>query len=117
MAHHSLSETSAGFELNKVKGSPPKRRCRPRLKTQPTSTSFRLFSRPPLWGHRGGKRSAGARDRFPRVLYLAGKFAGARKAFAAGAAAVPEWAFLRWVDQMLGVAGRQEGPVVIQASA
>lgn len=59
-------------------------------------------------------RSPGARDRFPRVLFLAGSFLEARKAFASGASAVPEWAFLRWVDQMLGVVGREEGPVVIQ---
>lgn len=59
-------------------------------------------------------RSPGARDRFPRVLFLAGKFPKARKAFADGASAVPEWAFLRWVSQMLGVTGREEGPVVIQ---
>ena len=60
-------------------------------------------------------RSAGARDRFPRVLYLVGEFPKARKAFSEWASSVPEWAFLRWVSQMLGVAGRQEGPVVIQA--
>ena len=59
-------------------------------------------------------RSPGARDRFPRVLFLAGRFPEAREAFASGALAVPEWAFLRWVDQMLGVTGREEGPVVIQ---
>ncbi|CAM9754681.1 unnamed protein product [Ectocarpus sp. 6 AP-2014] len=60
--------------------------------------------------------SAGARDSFPRVLYLAGKFSKARAVFADGASAVPEWAFLRWISQMLGVTGREEGPVVIQAS-
>eukprot|EP00752_Nemacystus_decipiens_P003549 g3275.t1 len=58
--------------------------------------------------------SSGARDRFPRVLFLAGRFPEARKAFRGGAAAVPEWAFLRWIDQMLGVTARQEGPVVIE---
>lgn len=61
-------------------------------------------------------RSAGARDSFPRVLYLAGKFSKARAAFTDGASAVPEWAFLRWISQMLGVSGREEGPVVIKAS-
>lgn len=60
-------------------------------------------------------RSPGARDRFPRVLFLAGKFPEARKAFASGSSAVPAWSFLRWVSQMLGVTGREEGPVVIQA--
>ncbi|CAM9163711.1 unnamed protein product, partial [Hapterophycus canaliculatus] len=60
--------------------------------------------------------STGARDRFPRVLVLAGEFPKARKAFADGASAVPAWAFLRWVSQMLGVSGRKEGPVVIQVS-
>lgn len=50
------------------------------------------------------------------MLFLAGRFPEARKAFASGAPAVPEWAFLRWVSQMLGVTGREEGPVVIQAS-
>eukprot|EP00903_Cladosiphon_okamuranus_P011333 g10683.t1 len=58
--------------------------------------------------------SPGARDRFPRVLFLAGRFSEARKAFASGALSVPEWTFLRWVDQMLGVVGREEGPVVTQ---
>ncbi|CAM9811219.1 unnamed protein product, partial [Ectocarpus fasciculatus] len=61
--------------------------------------------------------SAGARDSFPRVLYLAGKFSKARAAFADGASAVPEWAFLRWASQMLGVTGREEGPVVLERVA
>ena len=46
---------------------------------------------------------------------MAGEFPKARQAFSEGSSSVPEWAFLRWVSQMLGVAGRQEGPVVIQA--
>ncbi|CAB1116122.1 unnamed protein product [Ectocarpus sp. CCAP 1310/34] len=62
-----------------------------------------------------GVGSAGARDSFPRVLYLAGKFSKARAAFADGASVVPEWTFLRWRWQMLGVTGREEGPVVIKA--
>lgn len=61
-------------------------------------------------------RSAGARDSFPRALYLAGKFSKARAAFADGSSAVPEWSFLRWASQMLGVTGREEGPVVTKAS-
>lgn len=70
--------------------------------------------RPPVRYYRRAGRSPGARDRFPRVLFLAGRFPEARKAFASGASAVPEWAFLRWVSQMLGVTGREEGLVVIQ---
>ncbi|CAN0389272.1 unnamed protein product, partial [Laminaria digitata] len=62
-------------------------------------------------------RSAGARDRFPRVLFLAGEFPKARKAFSEWSSSVPEWAFLRWVSQMLGVSGRQEGPVVLERVA
>lgn len=67
-----------------------------------------------LFPYAAACRSPGARDRFPRVIFLAGEFPKARKAFADGASAVPEWAFLRWVSQMLGVTGREEGPVVIQ---
>lgn len=61
-------------------------------------------------------RSAQARERFPRVLFLVGEFRRAREAFAEGAPSIPEWTFLRWVSQMLGVTGRAEGPVVLQVS-
>lgn len=43
-----------------------------------------------------------------------GEFERARQAFSKWAKSVPEWAFLRWVSQMLAVTGREEGPAVLE---
>ncbi|CAM9225962.1 unnamed protein product, partial [Choristocarpus tenellus] len=58
--------------------------------------------------------SSGARDRFPRVLFLIGEFPQAREVFVEGSHVVPEWAFLRWAPQMLALLGRPEGHAIFQ---